>query len=563
MTYAQGSQIAALDYNTFAQGGASVNHAVANINTVWGVGQGNKGYGQATVLTPVATGTDTVTATQWSTLISRLNSILTHQAGAGSGITAPTAGTTVAYLSALSTGVTNAYNNRANAATNATDVTAAPIVTTWTTANPGSLTITRTATWANADQARYFFNAGGTLQLTTSATDASGTAKGTDWVSLIGTKLASIRIGGTSNSRTGTGGTTTSTNTAIGYWTATTTDQNIITLTSASGTADYSANNVAVSVRTNGVQGSNGDNGTVMTFTIVLFDPAGDSFNDNVGLSVSTNVVVRPPETTNLPTAIANPVIDSTANSSSSDSTASSFSFTPTISANTTSYNLKAAAIAAGWDQVKPLAASVTIASSVVIGAINTSAFAFDTGATFPSGTTLALSIASTAYVVGAGGNGGGPGGGPGGPGGPALRAQYAISVTNNGTVGGGGGGGGGGANADGFGLVMPGGGGGGGQGHVSGSGGAGGVGVVNSAAGTAGTATNFGIGGNGGYSDATWYGGKGGNGGAAGSAGNAGAASLGGDVSAPGAGGAAGAAVVGNSFITWVTPGTRLGAIT
>jgi hypothetical protein len=40
------------------------------------------------------------------------------------------------------------------------------------------------------------------------------------------------------------------------------------------------------------------------------------------------------------------------------------FSFDVTISSNTTNYNLKNAAIAEGWDQITPLAASITIDSS-------------------------------------------------------------------------------------------------------------------------------------------------------------------------------------------------------
>ena len=53
--------------------------------------------------------------------------------------------------------------------------------------------------------------------------------------------------------------------------------------------------------------------------------------------------------------------------------------------------------------------------------------------------------------------------------------------------------------------------------------------------------------------------GGTGGTGGGWGASGNAGAVAAG--VSG-GAGGAGGAAVVGNSYITWTTPGTRLGLI-
>ena len=331
MPYSSGGLIVSLDYNTFAQGGAAVNHSVANINTIWGVGSGDKGYGQSTTLATVATTTDTVTATQWSTLIARLNSILTHQSGAGSGISAPTAGATVTYLNTLSTNITTAFNNRLNAATNATDVTGtAPAATVWNTATPTTQQIIRTATWANADQARYFFNAGGKLILTFSVTNTLGNSKGADWASLLNTKLATIVVGGYSNGRTGTGGTTTATNTGIGYWNAGTTNNSMITLTSASGTADYGTNSVAIGIKTNGVQGANGDVGTVLTFQIDLTDSAADtntappgipvyspagtaptqgSFNDSLNLSIVTNITIRPPETTNLPTAISNPTI--------------------------------------------------------------------------------------------------------------------------------------------------------------------------------------------------------------------------------------------------------------
>lgn len=331
MAYSTGSTIIALDYNTFAQGGASVNHSVANINTIWGVGTGDKGYGQSSTLSTVTTSTDTVTATQWSTLIARLNSILTHQSGAGSGISAPTAGATVTYLSTLSSSISTAFSNRLNVASNATDVTGtAPAATVWNTSTPTTQQIIRTATWANADQARYFFNAGGKLILTFSVTNTLGNSKGADWATLLNTKLASITVGGYTNVRNGTGGTASATNTNIGYWNAGTVNNSMITLTSASGTADYGSNSVAIGIRTNGVQGSNGDVGTVMTFQINLTDAAADTntappgipayspagtpatqgnFNDQLNLSIVTNITIRPPETVNLTTSIANPTI--------------------------------------------------------------------------------------------------------------------------------------------------------------------------------------------------------------------------------------------------------------
>ena len=66
MAYSQGSVIAAADYNTLING-------TNQLNTVWGVGSGNAGYGQSAISTVASS--DTVTATQWATVINRLNSI--------------------------------------------------------------------------------------------------------------------------------------------------------------------------------------------------------------------------------------------------------------------------------------------------------------------------------------------------------------------------------------------------------------------------------------------------------------------------------------------------------
>ena len=112
------------------------------------------------------------------------------------------------------------------------------------------------------------------------------------------------------------------------------------------------------------------------------------------------------------------------------------FTFNQIITTNTANYNLRKAAVAAGWDSLAPLVATITINPGVVVYADSTSAYAFDTGVAFPGGTTLAL--VNNGNIIGMRGNGGddqyihnmstyGP----------ALRAQQAITVTNNGTIGG------------------------------------------------------------------------------------------------------------------------------
>jgi len=127
-----------------------------------------------------------------------------------------------------------------------------------------------------------------------------------------------------------------------------------------------------------------------------------------------------------------------------------SFTFNQTISSDTTNYNLKSAAITGGWNQTAALNATVTINGGVYVYSTSTGTYAFDTGSTFPAGTSL--NLINNGIILGRGGNGGNGGvnqngqGGAGGAGGPAFIARYATNVTNNGTIGGGGGGGGGGS---------------------------------------------------------------------------------------------------------------------
>jgi len=230
------------------------------------------------------------------------------------------------------------------------------------------------------------------------------------------------------------------------------------------------------------------------------------------------------------------------------------FVFNQTISVDTTNYNLRASAVAAGWDQVAPLFATVTIASGIVVSANSTTAYAFDTGVTFPAGSALAL-INNGGFIVGMGGRGSGFGQTVG-DGGPALRAQAAISVTNDdGVIGGGGGGGGSG--------IPPGqtmrGGGGGRSGRTNSAGGPTNGGI----AGQAGTFTQGGSSGGGSAGGTTAAGTSGStNGGGGGGWGAAGGSGYFSDDATVAPGGLGGAAVVGNSNITWIATGTRYGAI-
>lgn len=276
------------------------------------------------------------------------------------------------------------------------------------------------------------------------------------------------------------------------------------------------------------------------------------------------------------------------------------FKFVRTISANTANYNIRTAAIAAGWDGLRPIVARIFVNPGIVVTSASDGTPAFDTGLGIPIGSVLEL--INSGDIVGAGGTGGtdynGSAWGPyhGNGGGIAFRAQYPIKVTNTGKMVGGGGGGGCGLafyNPP-YSMYAFGGGGGGGAGRQTGPGGIGGAsggwGTAGNGASASGDFVTPGAGGGGGgtsyayqyqtgtdakgnpvYGTAYYYGygGNGGIGGAPGSAGTAGTVCTsptfgsGYFYGLKGNGGGAGPAVLGNAIVTWISTGTRTGPIT
>jgi hypothetical protein len=256
------------------------------------------------------------------------------------------------------------------------------------------------------------------------------------------------------------------------------------------------------------------------------------------------------------------------------------FSFS--ITTTQTDANLRTLAVSAGWDQSSAVQATINSGVSIngSVAANSTAALTID--GSWPGGVTLI----NNGSIVGRGGNGStsGPGINPqvaGTAGGRALLVSVAVTLQNNGTIAGGGGGGGAGANAIGSAECemgeassnsnAGGGGGGGGQSSIgfNSSGGAGitssasGCGIIiNGSNGGTGTSSSAGGGGAGGSvinctcpNANIGVGNAGGSGGSRGSAG-------GGGGNAGANGGAAGQAISGNSNITWVAFGTRLGPI-
>ena len=301
MSYAQFGLIQATDFNTLVGGNPT---ATANtLNATWATGSGTAGYGQTAVAN--VTAGNTVLATSWNALVSNTASAASHQGSSITSVTAPVAGATVTYLSAVPTNLQTIYTNRLNAATQSgTSANTATRGTTWTTA----LTFTHTATFANGDAARYFFNSGGQLKMTvTHANNAAGiNLLFNNLCSNIGTVVLSAPSSGTANivgttyngiTKVGGGGNSPTISQNNGYYALTTSNANVFTQTASTGPSGYLSSFIRFIVQSNGTQGSNGDAGNVITISTV-WDEVPDGLV--VGTGSATTLTVVPPETGNI-----------------------------------------------------------------------------------------------------------------------------------------------------------------------------------------------------------------------------------------------------------------------
>jgi len=313
MSYASGGLIEAADFNNLAWGGTQGTYtdSIKNVAYVMGVGSGQWGYGQTiTALNTVSAG-GTVTATTWSGFLTVLNDALQHQ-GSGALTSNYTSGEIITYLANVATACTTINTNKHNVATTGSNSSGSLGAHAWSVGGTTSTsaqtdTWTETFTFASADQARYFFNAGGRIHQTFAATNNNGTLRSADLVTLVATNTGGNMIAATtSDGKTGTGGTVDNDSTTLGYWNLTTSDQILSKIRSTNYRYEYNADFFQVSVKSNGAQGSNSDNGTVITFTY-LSSMAGhisgsdtSNFNDAINVTITPSYVIVYPETTYL-----------------------------------------------------------------------------------------------------------------------------------------------------------------------------------------------------------------------------------------------------------------------
>jgi hypothetical protein len=208
----------------------------------------------------------------------------------------PTTGQTISVLAAVNTDLTNCYTNRGNAAASGTAYGTFSGTTSKTTATGSgnatwTITFTHTVTFPSADQARYFFNAGGIIKLQYGKS-STGTDHDADWNTFAG-QVGSINITGgaqtiagqayTGTTRlNGSGGTQTTLTTGTGWYALTGSPTTIFQLNNV--TAPYQPEYI----RTTATATSS----TVLTLVTTWFDDGtgvvGSSSNISGGTAVAS-----------------------------------------------------------------------------------------------------------------------------------------------------------------------------------------------------------------------------------------------------------------------------------
>lgn len=300
MSYAQNNLIEATDFNNLVGGNPTT--TANTLNATWATGGGTAGYGQ-TPVGNVAVG-NTVSASSWNSLVTNTSDAATHQGSSITSIAAPVTGGTVTFLSSLPTNLSTIYSNRLNAASQGS--------TTSNTATRGStwsqlLTFTHTVSFANADAARYFFNAGGQLKMTCSHPGGTGiNLLLSDLASDIGTVVISAPSSGSIDiasttyngvTKVGGGGNSPTIASNEGYYGLSTSNTTIFTQTASTGPSGYLGTFIRFIAETNGTQGSNSDNGDTIT-VYTIWDEVPNGLTAASGSE--TTLTVQAPETTNI-----------------------------------------------------------------------------------------------------------------------------------------------------------------------------------------------------------------------------------------------------------------------
>lgn len=238
MAYVAGDTILDDEYQTFVAGSSDP----YGYNHFAGTGAGQYGLGQ-THLVEVTPNATTITAAQWNALMTGIDNIANHTNDSMTARTAVVTGDTIAIKSAVAADLATLAASVAGGCVNATALSAGSELhsSLSSTRYAGSHTVEHTVTFANGNNLRFFFNAGGKIRVNLTRTGNGGSsATGKDGsVDEMITAMGNFDIGAQVSTRSGSGETLTTDGFANGVDDLGTSYTTIFLLTQASG--DYTS----------------------------------------------------------------------------------------------------------------------------------------------------------------------------------------------------------------------------------------------------------------------------------------------------------------------------------
>lgn len=274
MAYVQGGLIEAVDFNTFR----------SQLLQIYGVGNGNFGYGQTAINVPSVSGglVEVVKSLEWTNLRNAIDVCRLHQ-GINGILLPPTGVLEPGDLIIAHDGITDAQNfpqmlsditaNRLTAPATSMTLTNNKSVQTVSNSWSNQASTIVDIVWPTPDEARYFFNSSGRIRIQASRSGGAATSQNSAWSGLL-SSVGVVEIDHANVTNTGTVGTINS----LGYYDLLNSSPSQIFQASPSGGGGggyyyFNANNFRISAQVLGSNGANSANGDRVRLNI--------EFNDN------------------------------------------------------------------------------------------------------------------------------------------------------------------------------------------------------------------------------------------------------------------------------------------
>lgn len=322
MSYTINNDIEAQHYNLFVYGAATGTPPNLSSTTAkflwryWGPGYGQYGVnqldsdlpglptqpagsiGSITEVRGASAGDsaqDDITSVQWTGLFSAINRLRYHQSGGAGNVsltstTIPNVGNSIKIVTGIQAAIDDCHTNTGKSYA----TTTLPIGThngfalsRASEATNYTATMTRTITWPSGDDARWFFNAGGKVQINLQTASISGLRS--DSIGRCIRALGTFVVKYDDTEYTGSQNDPGANNTALnkGYWELGSTYRQVAKYTEGSGSgSSYVGTYAVLRVKLDSVTpGVNGDNGDQLTFELTVYSTYGGTGSESAWLT--------------------------------------------------------------------------------------------------------------------------------------------------------------------------------------------------------------------------------------------------------------------------------------